>query len=104
MLFLMALLVVPSMAQYQRPETLNKPPETFTEPLATDLVINGDFEAGSLTGWTVRDQAGGDGSWFIQRGTMSPESGFLVPAPPQGSFAAMTDQFGPGSHILYQDI
>ena len=27
-----------------------------------------------------------------------------VPAPPQGDFAAMTDQFGPGTHILYQDV
>jgi hypothetical protein len=27
-----------------------------------------------------------------------------VPAPPGGSFAAMTDAEGPGSHVLYQDF
>ena len=70
---------------------------------AAELLLNGGFEAG-LTSWTVVDQPGGSGSWFSQTGTGSPLNGFLVPAPPEGSFAAMTDQGGPGSHVLYQDF
>lgn len=78
-----------------------------------ELVTNGAFEANggansnSLNGWTVSDQAGGSGSWYAQTGT-APPGGFgvllTVAPPPQGSFAAMTSQAGPGSHILSQDI
>jgi hypothetical protein len=67
-------------------------------------VANGGFETGDFTDWTVVDQAGGSGSWFVYTGTSSPLNGFTVPAPPEGTFAAITDQGGPGSHLLYQDI
>jgi PEP-CTERM motif-containing protein len=70
---------------------------------AAPLLTNGSFESG-LTAWTVVDQPEGSGSWFSQTGTASPSNLFDVPAPPDGSFAAMTDQFGPGSHVLYQDF
>jgi hypothetical protein len=70
---------------------------------ASELIVNGSFEAG-FTGWTEVDQAGGSGSFFVQSGTGSPLNGFTVPAPPQGIFAAMTDQTGPGSHVLLQDF
>ena len=71
---------------------------------ATELLVNGGFETGDFTGWTVLDQPGGSGSWYIQFGTLSPLNGFAVPAPPEGTFAAMTDQGGFGSHVLYQDF
>ena len=35
---------------------------------------------------------------------LSPINGFDVPAPPEGSRAAMTDQQAGGSHVLYQDF
>jgi hypothetical protein len=70
---------------------------------AAPLLTNGGFESG-LTTWTVLDQTGGSGSWFSQSGTLSPIVGFTVPNPPDGNFAAMTDQTGPGSHVLYQDF
>ena len=63
---------------------------------------NGNFETGNLSGWTVIDA--GSGSWFVYSGTTAPFSGFPIPPPPEGSFAAIADQRGPGSHILYQDI
>jgi hypothetical protein len=72
-------------------------------PTANAALVNGNFESG-LSGWTVVDEAGSSGSWYSQSGTGSPTSGFSVSAPPSGTFAAMTDQSGPGSHILYQDI
>jgi hypothetical protein len=87
-------------------------------PANAATVGNGDFEAGNLGGWTVSDSNAG-GTWFAYSGTDSPwekahpfppiepeEKIALrqVPAPPQGTFAALADQEGPGRHILYQDI
>lgn len=70
---------------------------------AASLISNGGFESG-FSGWTVADQSGSSGSWYIQSGTGSPLNSFAVPAPPEGTSAAMTDQTGPGSHVLYQDF
>jgi len=67
-------------------------------------VSNGGFETGNFTGWTEQDQPGSSGSWFVYSGTTSPLSAFTIPAPPQGTFAATTDQNNPGSHLLYQDV
>ena len=68
---------------------------------AAGLITNGTFESG-FTGWTRADQAGGDGTFNLQSGTMSPISGDPVPAPPGGTTAAMTDAQGPGAHALFQ--
>src|SRR5215831_19116976 len=70
-----------------------------------NLITNGDFEAG-LSGWTVTNETGSfpGSNWFAQTGTLSPFSGFAVPTPPQGLIAAMTDQGGPGSHVLMQSF
>jgi hypothetical protein len=72
----------------------------------TNLVTNGDFETGNLTGWTHADAPNSpfDGSWFIYSGTTAPLSDFPVVAPPQGDFAVVADQGGPGRRILYQDV
>jgi hypothetical protein len=85
------------------------PGDQFTLQFAlysVDLMNNGDFEAngGSLDGWTTMSQANSSGDWYIQTGTTSPLSGFFVPEPPGPTHAAMTDMFGPGTHILYQDF
>ena len=71
--------------------------------VAAPLIVNGGFEA-AFAGWTRADQVGSDGSFFVQSGATSPLNGDPVPAPPQGANAAMTDSFGPGSHVLYQDF
>src|SRR5215210_103479 len=67
-------------------------------------VANGGFGAGSFAGWSVANQAGGSGDWFVYTGTSTPLNGFPVAAPPEGTHAAVTDQGGPGSHVLYQDV
>jgi hypothetical protein len=71
--------------------------------VAAPLIVNGGFELG-LTGWTVLNAPGSDGSFFAQTGNTSPVLGFPVPPPPAGSAAAMTDAEGPGAHVLYQDF
>lgn len=65
---------------------------------------NGGVGTSSFAGWTVVDQQGGSGSWYVQTGVESPLSSQAVPPPPEGSFQAMTDQYAPGSHVLYQDV
>jgi len=68
-----------------------------------ELIINGGFESG-FTGWSRADQIGSVGTFLIQTGTSTPVNALPVPAPPQGTFAAMTDAQGPGAHVLYQDF
>ena len=70
---------------------------------AIPVIANGGFEAG-LTSWTRVDQLGSEGTFFSESGTSSPVNGDPVPAPPEGTKAAMTDAQGPGSHVLYQDF
>ena len=72
------------------------------------LITNGGFESNggvnstALTSWSTFNS--GSGFWYAQSGTTSPISGHAVPSQPGGSFAAMTDQSGPGTHILWQDF
>lgn len=73
---------------------------------ATQVITNGGFEAGpdGFLGWTRVNQVGSEGTFSRQTGTVSPVSGTTVPAPPGGTFAAMTDAQGPGAYVLYQDF
>src|SRR5262245_53565551 len=72
------------------------------------LITNGNFETGNFTGWTVVNQAGSfvPGNWFISTpGTATPVSAFPTLSTgggPHGSFYAVTDQGGPGTHALLQ--
>src|SRR3712207_425059 len=68
-----------------------------------NLVQNGSFESG-LSGWTVANQLGSDGSFFAQTGSASPVNANPVAPPPDGLSAAMTDAQAGGSHVLFQDI
>ena len=70
----------------------------------TDLVENGGFETGDFVGWTVLNEPEGGGNWYVYSGTTLPETGFSFLSPPVGVFAATTDQFRSGSHVLYQDL
>ena len=72
--------------------------------LIAATTVNGGFETGSFAGWTVFNQEEDFGNWFVYSGTVSPESGSPIAAPPDGTYAATTDQLVPGSHILYQDV
>ncbi|HEU5469338.1 MAG TPA: hypothetical protein VFV67_01700 [Actinophytocola sp.] len=66
---------------------------------------NGGFENGDTAGWTVaKPCGGGPGGWFATGSTTTPLIGAMIPPAPEGDFAAVTDQTGPGTHILYQDV
>ncbi len=68
-------------------------------------VVNGDFETGNLSGWQTQTTGIDVGSgWFAYSGTESPFSHETIQAPPQGSFAAVSDEGSPSAHFLYQDI
>jgi hypothetical protein len=71
---------------------------------AANLITNGDFEIGTLDGWTLSDS--GSGSWYvIGNGGDTALKGFGTPKLADGgNFVAMTDQTNPGSHNLSQTL
>ncbi len=79
-------------------------------PATPQIIVNGDFETGTLTGWLT--QVNGAGGWYVYtNGSTSPNPTasdpnvpFQVPNPPQGTFAAVTDMHGPGFRVPYQDL
>ncbi|MGP8243693.1 MAG: hypothetical protein ACLQVN_04140 [Bryobacteraceae bacterium] len=79
-----------------------------TPAFSGNIILNGGFEtnggpgSSSFAGWTVVNESGSGGSWYVQTGTTSPTSGFPVSAPTEGNFAAMTDSSSPGSQVLIQ--
>jgi len=99
-------------AGYENPNPVTTPPDATQSvsnsasnvTVTTVGVPNGDFETGNFTHWNGANQIQGEGDWFVYEGTESPLSGFTIAAPPQGNFAATTDQGGPGSHVLYRNI
>lgn len=74
---------------------------------AAATVVNGDFESGTLNGWHVR-RAIQAGNWFAYKGTDAPigskRGADPVQPPPQGTYAATSDQANPDTLVLYQDI
>lgn len=67
---------------------------------SAQAVVNGGFETGDFQGWTVFQQPGSGGNWFVYSGNSVPG----LPSPPVGNFAANTEQGAPSSQILFQDI
>ena len=68
----------------------------------TELITNGGFETGDFSGWSVADL--GSGSWFASSSTLTPLSLFPTAGSASGGFYAVTDQTGPGTHVLLQDF
>jgi hypothetical protein len=80
----------------------------FASTALAASVTNGGFETGDFTGWTKATTCIFDSSatadWFVYSGTASPSTSRSIDAPPEGTYAATTDQVGPATEILYQDI
>lgn len=70
----------------------------------TELITNGGFETGTLAGWTVTDLPGSSGSFFGASGLSAPLSGTATVGPAAGTFYAVSDQVGPGTHALSQSF
>lgn len=68
---------------------------------ATNLITNGDFETGTLAGWTSVNTTG---SFFaISNGSFVPQSGFPTEFNPGGgNFVAVSDQTGTSGQTLSQ--
>lgn len=77
--------------------------KSFHTQDGTNLVTNGGFEDG-LEGWSTSNVNLFEGGWFEQTGNTTPFNEFTVPAPSEGTQAAMSDQEGAGLRVLYQDV
>ena len=66
------------------------------------LITNGDFEVGSLAGWTVNDQGGGAFAFDTPGSTTAISAHATQSTAANGTGYAVTDQPGPGVHAIRQ--
>jgi hypothetical protein len=70
---------------------------------ATNLVINGSFETGNISGWTI---SSGTCVWqALTAGQTTSQAGaFVAPTPPNGNFVLLSDAGNPGPCTFQQDV
>ena len=69
---------------------------------ATQLMVNGGFETGDFTGWTVTTAPSSSGSIVVTSGNTAPMSSATVVDPSEGSNHVLTGQSGPGAYAISQ--
>ena len=69
---------------------------------AQQQIVNGGFETGDFTGWTVETWPGSAGAASVTGAAIGPFSGGALPGPRTGAFYALTDQGGPGAYAFSQ--
>jgi uncharacterized repeat protein (TIGR01451 family) len=70
---------------------------------ASELVLNGGFETGTFTNW-FKTNSTTAGDWVINNGTYVPPGSDGTSQPFAGNYSALSEQTGPGTHVLYQDV
>jgi len=63
----------------------------FASARADQLIVNGGFETGNLSGWTASST--GDGNFSVTSGTIKPLTGNATVGPHSGTFYAVSDDF-----------
>ena len=63
-----------------------------------ETVVNGGFETGDFTGWTVSSNI------VVNNGAVSPPSGDAPTTPFDGNFSALAEPSSPATALLYQTI
>jgi hypothetical protein len=61
------------------------------------LLINGGFETGTTTGWSITSQAGSPGTFHVTNANQTPFEQYPTPGAAVGSFYAVTDSNAPGT-------
>ncbi|MEM1165902.1 MAG: integrin alpha [Planctomycetota bacterium] len=97
-----------SIESYPYTITLNPPVSVGPDdPVVTQLLTNGDFETGTLIGWTLFEQDGSAGDLFatdLAPGATLPLSGDSAAGPSAGAYYAAVDQSSPGAYALTQSF
>lgn len=74
----------------------------FASARADQLIVNGGFEDGNLTGWTVSSSAPGDGNFTVTSASTTPLTYNATVGPDSGTYYAVSDDYGPETQYLTQ--
>jgi hypothetical protein len=69
---------------------------------AGQILNNGGFESGNLTGWFTADSAASYGSFYADNQLYTPLNDNATVGPQAGSWYAVSDAYAPGTHALTQ--
>ena len=79
--------------------TVTVTPSTTSGGGVSNLILNGDFETGNITGWT-NTVSGGANGWNINNGTLIPPGGSTATPVIAGGFDVVSTQSSPGLNLL----